>query len=391
MKQIAIIGAGPAGSIAAILLARAGLRVTLIEQHRFPRDKVCGECLSAVAIDVLSRNKLVEPIRALRPVILTRSLMFACDGSCAEVELPSPMWGISRRAMDERLLALAKEAGASLFQPARCERIDSDPDRPIVTIRDLQTNQISGLEVDCVLVADGKAGMMPGSITPTDDFGLKAHFTGIDAPHDAIELFGVHHHYGGIAPIEGGRWNIAFSVPGSRIKAHAVTRASSSCDVHPHGRDARVTTERSDHFDDLFRDVCDENLALKSQLRSARRTSDWLISPLPRFAVSHTWPANVIPLGNAAAALEPIGGEGMGLAMRSAELAVNEIIAATQSNRAISTRRLQLSYRKLWNMRRFACRTGAKLISSPTLSRWGISLASHISGPADLALRLVGK
>lgn len=391
MKQIAIIGAGPAGSIAAILLARAGLRVTLIEQHRFPRDKVCGECLSAVAIDVLSRNKLSETTRALRPVILTRSLMFACDGSCAEVALPSPMWGISRCAMDERLLHLAKEAGASLFQPARCERIDAGEDRPIVTIRDLQTNQISGVEVDCVLVADGKAGLMPGSITPTDDFGLKAHFAGIDAPHDAIELFGVHNHYGGIAPIEGGRWNIAFSVPGSRIKTHAVTRASRPSADRQRAQDARVTNERSDTLDDLFRDICNENEAMKYQLRNARRIGDWLVSPLPRFSVSHTWPTNVIPLGNAAAALEPIGGEGMGLAMRSAELAVNEIIAATQSNRAISTRHLQLSYRKLWNMRRFACRTGAKLISSPTLSRWGISLASHISGPADLALRLVGK
>ena len=50
LAPIVVIGAGPAGSVAAALLARAGLDVILIEQHRFPRDKVCGECLSALGI-----------------------------------------------------------------------------------------------------------------------------------------------------------------------------------------------------------------------------------------------------------------------------------------------------------------------------------------------------
>lgn len=391
MKHIAIIGAGPAGSIAAILLARAGLRVTLIEQHRFPRDKVCGECLSAVGIDVLTRNNLADEIRDLHPVLLTRSLMFAGDGSVAEVILPRPMWGISRAAMDRRMLDAALRAGASILQPARCEAIDSSAQRPAVKVRDLQSNQVNEHPFDCVLIADGKAGVMPGSITPTDDFGLKAHFIGIDAPRDAIELFGVEGHYGGIAPIETGKWNIAFSVPGRRLKAHAVARGSRPCEHPQRGRDARVKVERSNDLDVLFREICNENAALRSQLRPTKRVTNWLISPLPRFAVSRTWPPNVIPLGNAAAALEPIGGEGMGLAMRSAELAAHAIIAATRSNRKIDTEALRRAYRKLWNLRQVACRTGAKLFSSPTLSRWSVSLAAHISGPADLALRLVGK
>ena len=58
--DVTIIGAGPAGSTAAILLARAGWDVTLVEQSRFPRDKVCGECLSALGFDVLERLGLVD-------------------------------------------------------------------------------------------------------------------------------------------------------------------------------------------------------------------------------------------------------------------------------------------------------------------------------------------
>ena len=43
-----VIGAGPSGTASAILLAKAGWQVALMEQYRFPRQKVCGECISAI-------------------------------------------------------------------------------------------------------------------------------------------------------------------------------------------------------------------------------------------------------------------------------------------------------------------------------------------------------
>jgi len=48
-----IIGAGPAGCAAAILLARAGWSVALVEKQRFPRRKVCGECIAASNLPLL--------------------------------------------------------------------------------------------------------------------------------------------------------------------------------------------------------------------------------------------------------------------------------------------------------------------------------------------------
>src|SRR5690349_6142633 len=120
-SPIVIIGAGPAGCVAATLLARAGLPVTIIEQHRFPRDKVCGECLSALAIDVLERVELLPLLRRHAAVVLRRTLLHPPTGDSIDIALPRAMWGLSRTVLDAALLDAAREAGATVLQPSRCE------------------------------------------------------------------------------------------------------------------------------------------------------------------------------------------------------------------------------------------------------------------------------
>src|SRR5689334_4098914 len=108
MADVAVIGAGPAGCIAAYALAKKGWDVTLIEQHRFPRDKVCGESLSALGIEVLRRMGLEKQIAALGPAILNRVGLCAGDARGMSCPLPSPMWGVSRLAMDAELVEAAR-------------------------------------------------------------------------------------------------------------------------------------------------------------------------------------------------------------------------------------------------------------------------------------------
>src|SRR5258706_4001952 len=289
MPDVTIIGAGPAGSTAAYALATRGWDVTLIEQSRFPRDKVCGESLSALGLEVLTRLNLIDRLRSLEPTVLRSTILHSADDRHLTCPLPRPMWGLSRRAMDATLLDAARDAGVRILQPARCESLDP------VRVRDLQDNRVETLQPTWVILADGKGALLPHRPRATSDFGIKAHFASVSGQRDAVELFGVRGHYVGLAPIEGGLSNIAFSVPAKKLEHY-----------------------RGD-LDALWAQLLTENAALADRFARAKRIGDWLASPLPRFPVSRRWPACVIPLGNSAAALEPIGGVGIGLGVGSSE------------------------------------------------------------------------
>lgn len=388
MHDVAIIGAGPAGSTAALILARAGLAVTLVEQHRFPRHKVCGECVSALGIEVLKRLNIAEAIASLSPAVLTHVAIHTLDGNSVRLRLPRAMWGLSRWAFDSSLLDLARAAGAVVRQPARCERLEVAP-RVSVRVRDLQTNRIEVLDARRLIVADGKGALLPRTSEPTSDFGIKAHFIGVKGPRDAIELFGCRGLYGGLAAIEGNRWNVAFSIPASRLRRRA--------------RD----------LDALFEEIIDESPMLRSRMAGAELAGHWFASPLPRFDVKDRWPDDVTPIGGAAAAIEPIGGEGMGLALRSAELAARSLVGTLHPNlqirdekpsvggpgfanaqstavQRLNGKALRTEFVSMWRRRRAACRVGAIVTSHPALAR---ILVPMLNDPvvSSSVLRLMGK
>ena len=366
MPDVVIIGAGPAGSVAAILLARRGWRVTLLEQHRFPRDKVCGECLSALGIDVLSRLGLAGDVASLQPVRLRRSIFVAPSGESTAFDLPREMWGLPRSVLDERLMSTARDAGVTVHELHRCEGVEGGA-RPLVRVRHLRTNGIREFSPHAVLVADGKAALGGARPRATGDFGLKAHFCGIDAPADAILLFGARGHYVGVAPVGADDWNVAMSVGRPRLRAF------------------------DGDGDRVLNVVKGDNATLARMFRSARRAGDWLAAPLPRFDVANAWPRRVIPIGNAAAALEPIGGEGMGLAMRSAELAAESLDAAAQGDREPDVDALRRAYDALWKTRSRACRAVALAISSPAFADFAVHAASASGVVARLGMNLIGK
>jgi 2-polyprenyl-6-methoxyphenol hydroxylase-like FAD-dependent oxidoreductase len=365
-RDATIIGAGPAGSATALLLARQGWDVTLIEQHRFPRDKVCGECLSALGVDVLRRAGLAGKVRGAGAALVRKTWLHAPQGQSAQIDLPRQMWGISRRVLDQLLMDAAQRAGVVVRQPARAESLLPGPPA-VLLVRNLLTNALDVTTPSLIVMADGKAALSPRPPEPTKEFGIKTHFVDVDGPRDAIELFGACDTYGGLAPIEDGRWNCAFSIPAALLRQHPGDLGL------------------------LFERLVASNVSLRKRMLDATRVSPWIASPLPRFAVTRDWPPGVIAVGNAAAALEPIGGEGMGLALRSAELAVQALGDAGNDATRLDHAALIRQYNSLWRTRRAACRAAAKVVSSGRMSGAAMDLLRSNERAARLAMGWMGK
>ncbi|MDQ3908365.1 MAG: FAD-dependent oxidoreductase, partial [Acidobacteriota bacterium] len=111
--DVIVVGGGPAGASAAIHLARAGARAALVEQKRFPREKLCGEFISPECLEHFARLGVLDSICAAGGVSLRETVFYSASGRA--VAVPSEWFGppaarpcalgLSRAEMDARQLA----------------------------------------------------------------------------------------------------------------------------------------------------------------------------------------------------------------------------------------------------------------------------------------------
>ena len=127
-----IVGAGPAGSTAAILLAAAGWTVALVEKQPFPRRKVCGACISATNLPLLETLGIGDTF-AQRAGPELREVALYCGDRVVHAPLPAASnarhpWGraLGREAFDLLLLERAREVGVSVWQPWSLRAIESN-------------------------------------------------------------------------------------------------------------------------------------------------------------------------------------------------------------------------------------------------------------------------
>ena len=114
--DVLVVGAGPAGSAAAQWLARAGRLVLLVDQHAFPRDKVCGDGLIADALRALDRLGVRDEVLAEA----RRSATLGCIGPRGgRIDVPGSLAVLPRKRLDEIVCRAAIAAGARMFAPAR--------------------------------------------------------------------------------------------------------------------------------------------------------------------------------------------------------------------------------------------------------------------------------
>src|SRR5262245_46204921 len=152
----AVVGAGPAGSLAARELTRLGLSVLLIDAAAFPRSKVCGCYLNGNALDTLRVVGLGRLAQACNALPINR-LQFGARGRTARIQLTGGML-LSREALDTALIAEALHVGTDFLPQtwASLDAIDKNA-RWLSLRRGAETARVSA---GVVLAADGLGGKL---------------------------------------------------------------------------------------------------------------------------------------------------------------------------------------------------------------------------------------
>jgi flavin-dependent dehydrogenase len=205
-----IVGGGPAGAAAAITLARGGVRAELIERREGPHDVVCGGFLGWDALAALERLGIDPFALGARPI---ERLRVTGGGRIVEAKLPRRTAGLSRRTLDEAMLAAASAAGAEVRRGRKV--LSADLDTRTVRIGDGEE-----VEAQALFLATGKYELRGGARpeTATAAVGLR---TSIPAPaqlEGQIELHLFDGGYAGLLVQDDGSANLCLSVSRERFR-----------------------------------------------------------------------------------------------------------------------------------------------------------------------------
>jgi menaquinone-9 beta-reductase len=297
-----VVGAGPAGSTAAFLLASQGLRVLVLDRSGFPRPKLCGGLLTWKTLDRLERIFGLTP-QALRTCGLVHCTsrgyrVWGPGHRCLSGRLDDAFHFVDRERYDDHLRRMAIAAGAEFEPEAAITRVD--PTRgEIASVRRRFTARF-------IVAADGVHSRMrscllrTGCLAPPRRPGFAAALECRAPAQDGLQVAPPELYYGYVP------WGYAWSFPGSghRLLGMAALKLKAGARI---GRCFREFLGR----------VCPDHAGLRVHAH-AIPYGDYL--PRPGCA-------NILLVGDAAGLADPFLGEGLYYAHRSAELAAGAVVA----------------------------------------------------------------
>ena len=347
--DVAIVGGGPAGSSCGAFCAMAGLQSLLLDREKFPREKVCGDCLNPSCWPVLERLKLADRVRDLPHSKLCSVAFIAIDGREVIVDLPSGAnceISVKRSLFDDLLLRRARELGANVHEQTTVTGLSRND------YWNIETASGEFFQARILIGADGRNSTVAHlcNLLPRparERVALQAH---IPLPRDfgnRIVLQFLREGYSGQASVNETQLNLCLvGTPPTISKL-------------------RRWAERQ------FQLPADQGW----------RT----ITPLTRSPIPSAH-ENLFFVGDAARVVEPFTGEGIYYALRSGELAANAAAKIVRGeNRQLALRNFTRAYSGMYRGRLWINRLAREAVLRPQLG----SLFVHAARINPAILRLL--
>lgn len=251
-----VVGAGPAGTSAAIGLAERGVRVALVDKARFPRVKPCAEYANPEAMRILDRLGLLDDIRASGAAVFRGMRVVSPGGRTLDLDYSAEAnrhaLGISRYALDALAVERCQRLGVELVDGAQVRSLTIERGVPATIGATLRGNQLS-LRGRIVIGADGHHSAV-ARLLDLDmpvrwprRIGLAAHLEGYELIGEMGEMHVGTDGYCGIAPQENGRVNAAMVIDMARFERRQGSVESffdSALAAYPAMRERLVGTTR---------------------------------------------------------------------------------------------------------------------------------------------------
>ena len=289
--DVAIVGAGPAGSACAGFCALAGLRTVVLERERFPREKVCGDCLNPSCWPVLHRLGMAERARRLPHATLNTVEFIAIGGQKVIVDFGSgaeKLIAVKRSLLDGLIMSRARELGAEIYEETTVTALTAEASGLDWKV---ETTQGPTFAARVLVGADGRNSTVARlcNLLPRparERVALQAHVPLPAGFGDRVVLQFLPEGYSGQAPVNCDELNLCLVGKPSDISA--------------------------------LRHWAEQQFGL-------HRDYPWhTITPLTRSALPPAC-GKLFLVGDAARVVEPFTGEGIYYAMRSGELAAHAI------------------------------------------------------------------
>lgn len=308
---MAVIGAGPAGSSAAIFLARKGYSVIVIDKRLFPCEKLCGDFLNPINWPIFERLGVARELLALEHERVDAFRISSFTGEEAVFPFPSQRGrslfglGLRRFYLDDLLLRRAQKEGAIVKQGYRVKGLKRQGDSWSITLGNHSTEE--EFSSAFLIGADGRNSWVAhrlGLAEPGEGSGrfiaFQAHLRGCRGVDREVQIHLFPGGYAGLVGLGGGMVNLC-----SSIKKEHVKNRSSFMSLLEH------YLYRNPHLRELL-----EQAEIAGNFRSA-----YPVYFSPRSSCGESF----LLVGDAARVTEPVTGEGVYFALKSGELAAKAI------------------------------------------------------------------